>query len=465
MYNQKKSSNFARNFVTMRQFIFILLVLATVLVACEKKEIIETSSENRVNTFAFYEDTLNPGLTQATYKIEHRSDTGLIYCTDSLRFGTRLDSVTPYITYKATPGSAIFYLPNDTIISTGYDTLDLTQRPVYLHVIASDMISERWYKINVYAHQINPDLYVWTKLRDNIFPAQNCETKAFYINNQFALFVNNGLSTQLYTSLDATTWTQSSNTLTGLPTPCHVRDIVQIDNQLYYIANNQLFRSTDLHNWIVTDYSTASFEPINMLLAYNNQAWCVIQDRSTLQLALATIQEDNIIQNTDIIGLNNGYLPSHFPISDFAATAFESSSERPRAMIVGGRNIDGESVNSRWNFEYIPTNNVYRLKDFTISQPTFHTLTGASIIQYDGQLMMFGGIDNDLDWNSTILYSDDEGMHWYLPDTANNQLPLEYQSRQNQSVIVKQNSIYLIGGQSHIASFSDVYRGRLNSLQ
>jgi hypothetical protein len=78
---------------------------------------------------------------------------------------------------------------------------------------------------------------------------------------------------------------------------------------------------------------------------------------------------------------------------------------------------------------------------------------------------MFGGIDNDLEWNSNILYSKDEGMNWYQPDTANNQLPLTYGSRQNQSVIVEQNSIYLIGGQSASQAYSDVYQGYLNSLQ
>ena len=78
---------------------------------------------------------------------------------------------------------------------------------------------------------------------------------------------------------------------------------------------------------------------------------------------------------------------------------------------------------------------------------------------------MFGGIDNDVDWNTDILYSDDEGMNWYQPDTASNQLPTEYKSRQNQSVLIHDNSLYLIGGQSNDQSFSDVYRGRLNSLQ
>ena len=450
----------------MRQLIFTLLTLAIILIACETPTTITPSDENRVQTFTFYEDTLNPGLThKAIYKIEHRTfpDTGLIYCKDSLKFGTRLDSVVPYITYKATPGSATFYLPNDTIISTGYDTLDLTQKPVYLQVLASDMTSERWYRIEVHAHQINPDLYVWTQLKDSIFAKQMCETKALHINGQFVLFVNNGLSTQIYTSHNASDWTLSNQTLNGLPTPCHVRDIVQKDDQLYYINNSQLFRSTDLYNWTETDYSTAAFEPINMLLTYNDQVWCIVQDTTTKQLALATIQNDSIEISTDILIDNN--MLAGFPISDFAATAFESSSERPRAMIVGGRDINGDPVNSRWNFEYIPTDKKYRLKNFTISQPTFHTLTGASIIQYNGQLMMFGGIDNDLDWNSNILYSDDEGMNWYAPDTACNQLPAQYQSRQNQSVIVEQTSIYLIGGQSHTASFSDVYRGRLNSLQ
>jgi hypothetical protein len=466
LYNQKKSSNFAGNLVTMRQLIFTLLTLAIILIACETPTTIPTSEENEVQRFTFYEDTLNPGLTQATYKIKHRTlpDTGLIYCEDSLKFGTHLDSVVPYITYKATPGSATFYLPNDTIISTGYDTLDLTQKPVYLQVLASDMTSERWYRIEVHAHQINPDLYVWEKLVDNIFSPQNCETKAFYINNQFVLYVNNGLSTQVYTSSDAKVWNKA-NTPTGIPTPCFVKDILQHNDTLYYIDKDQLFRSVDQLTWTVTDYSAASFEPINMLLSYHEKAWCIIQDRTTQKLILATIQGDNIEPCTHIRGYNNGVLPDDFPISDFAATAFESSSERPRAMIVGGRDINGKPVNSRWNLEYLPTEKKYRLKNFSISQPTFHTLTGASIIQYNGQLMMFGGIDNDLEWNSNILYSDDEGMNWYVPDTVCNQLPIEYESRQNQSVIVNQKSIYLIGGQSHTASFSDVYRGRLNSLQ
>ena len=79
---------------------------------------------------------------------------------------------------------------------------------------------------------------------------------------------------------------------------------------------------------------------------------------------------------------------------------------------------------------------------------------------------MFGGIDNDMEWRSDILYSDDEGMNWYLPDTTQNKLPNSYVSRQNQSVVVdEQQNIYIIGGQSLETSYSDVYRGYLNELK
>ena len=279
------------------------------------------------------------------------------------------------------------------------------------------------------------------------------------------LFINNGLSTQIFVSSNGENWSTTPIQPVGLPNHCYVKDIVQQEDTLFYIDNYQIFRSTDLTTWTATNYTNAQFKPINMLLTYNKKAWCLIQDSTSQKLALATIQNDSIVPCTNIDGLQDGYLPSKFPTSDFAASTIASSSERPRAMIVGGRNMDGEPVNSRWNLEYITNEDSYRIKDFSISQPSFHTLTGASIVQYNGQLMMFGGIDNDLDWNSDILYSDDEGMHWYVPDTASNQLPKEYQSRQNQSVIVEQNSIYIIGGQSNTTSFSDVYCGRLNSLQ
>ena len=455
-----------RNFEFMRYFWSILLLFTAVLVGCKKESAAETSSDARVNTFTFYTDTLNPGLTEITYKIDHSGDTGRIYCADSLRFGTRLDSVVPYVTYKATPGSATFYLPDTTIVSTGVDTMNFNQSPIYLHVVSSDLSNEQWYKFSIYVHQADPELYTWERLTEKIFEPQNCETKAFLTKSGFVLFVNNGLGTTLYQSKEGKTWTQTASKIPSLPVPCYVRDIVQHNDTLYYIDNGSLYYSTDLLNWTKKDYSSSSAVPVTMLLSYNNHPWCVIQDSTNQQLMLATIQVDSICPLTNIAGTSNGYLPATFPISEFAAVAFEGSSERPRAMVVGGRDYHGNIVNSRWNLEYAP-NSGYRIKDFSISQPEFESLTGVSIIQYAGHLIMFGGINHDLSWRSNILYSIDEGMNWFLPDTAKNQLPSTYDpNRYNQTVLVDDGlNIFIIGGQSNTQSFSDVYRGFLNSAK
>ena len=456
-----------QNFGIMRYILPILLLLCIGLVSCINGETnTATSSEARVATFTFLTDTANPGLTNMTYKVEHRTDTGLIYGVDSLAFGTCLDSVIPSVTYMATPGVVNFVLPDTTIISTGLDTMNFNQIPIYLHVTASDMTTEKWYLIDIAVHKANPDLYVWNCLTENLFTPKavpNCETKAFYIKDVIILYVNNGLSTSIYQSQDGATWKEISTATNTLPVPCHVRDIVQHNDTLYYIDGTCLYKSADLINWTKTDYTTAAFMPVNMLLSYDGQPWCLVEDTTSHRLMLATIANDSIHVCKDIADMPDGFLPTDFPISDFAALEFGSSSERPRAMIVGGRAMNGDVVNSRWNLEYASTTG-YRLKDFSIAQPNFESLLGISIIQYEGQLFMFGGTDNDLTWRSDILYSTDEGMNWQVPDTTNNQLPDSYQSRSHQTVLTDlESNIYIIGGQSSSQSFGDVYRGFLNS--
>lgn len=460
----------------MRRYSYIFVFLLLSLVGCmSNTDTIVTSSETRVQTFTFYEDTTNRGLTEMTYIIEHLSDTGRIYCKDSLPFGTRLDSVVPYVTYKATPALAKYCFPDTVIISTGADTLDFTKHPdsIFLYVLSSDMTQERWYHLDIYAHQSDPYLYVWEQLTDQIFKPQNCKMKVFYGNEKLHLYVNNGFQTQLYQSADGSLWSLVSNAPLGLPSSCSVRDILQCGTSLYYVEDDYLYIKDDTLQWKAIDCSGRDYQLVNMLMAFHDKPWCILQDTVSENLFLGIVQEGDIHPVTSIYGLNNGILPSNFPISDFASLSIKSSSERPRAMVVGGRSLDGTPVNTRWNFEYeTPTNSEnmpsagYRVVDFSIEQPTFHSLTGMSIIQYNDHLIMFGGVDNDMEYRSDILYSDDEGMHWYVPDTAQNRLPETYQSRQQQTVVVdSEDNIYIIGGQTNTQTFSDVYRGYLNSMK
>lgn len=132
---------------------------------------------------------------------------------------------------------------------------------------------------------------------------------------------------------------------------------------------------------------------------------------------------------------------------------------------MGGYDSEGHSLNTRWSMEY-SVQSGYRMTDFTTSQPQFTDLTGASVIDYNHSLLMFGGIDKDMHFlGDTILVSEDEGFTWHNVDTLKNRLPMTYGSRQKQTVVVdKDNFIYVIGGQTQTECHSDIYRGRLNSI-
>ena len=306
---------------------------------------------------------------------------------------------------------------------------------------------------------------MWDTLRlEPITPSQSYESKAFLTQEGFVLFVNNGFATELYQSSNGKDWGQTTQQITTLPVPCMVRDIVQHHDTLYYIDHACLYTSTDFVTWAKKEYGSTSFKPITMLLSYDDIPWCVVQDVATHRLMLGTIVGDSIYPQTNIEGITDGFLPASFPVSEFAALAFKSSSERPRAMIVGGRDIQGNIVNDRWNIERAPGAG-YRLKNFSITQPHFKSLTGVSIIQYNHQLMMFGGLNSDLTWRNHIYYSLDEGMSWNVSDTTKNHLPYTA-NRYNQTVLVDSlKNIYVIGGQSYTQSFSDVYCGYLNAAR
>jgi len=195
------------------------------------------------------------------------------------------------------------------------------------------------------------------------------------------------------------------------------------------------------------------------LLYWNDEIWALV-DNNGYQLATWT---NNQLDTTELRP-DDG----NFPISDFATVAFQSASTRERAMIIGGFAMNGRSLNSRWNLEYskhTPENNGYRLEEFSIDRPEFTTLTGVSVIAYNNQLLLFGGVDKDMKYfGREILISNDEGLIWTAADSTKNQLPSVYQARQKQTAIVRDNHIYLFGGQDSKKTYSDVYKGRLNSI-
>ena len=444
-------------------YIFLIGFLPFMAVSCDldaKDSTNTVYNEALVTAMTFMANDSFPGLKEAKFTIITSTDTGKIYNVDSLRYGTRIDSVIPSLSFNHTPAYTIFYTgvdsTADTIVYTGADTINFTVQPTKLVVMASDKETAKVYEIYVNVHSVDPDLYEWECLTDAVYQADGGENKAVLLNDCLMLYVNNGFQTQLYHSINGSAWS-AGEVVSSLPANCNVRKILEAEGTLYYPDGNQLYTSTDGRNW--TSHSVSGFRILNMLYLFNDSIWG-IAERSDNQLQFCNMAKNGQMQLTGDI------LPENFPVSDYAALPFASASNRKRAMIVGGFDRHGNTLNTRWNVEYLKGKG-YSMTNFSVEQPSFASLTGAAIVRYNNEFHMFGSVsDNNQISDYNQLISTDEGLNWYEPDTAKNSLPASYQNRQKASVFVdeKTHYIYIIGGQNRTQSFADVYRGRLNKL-
>ena len=441
----------------MKQFFSIVTCLALlVLCGCEKnKETTAKSSVAELSGFSFAKNDSMPGLAAAVFTVEERLDTGLVWNKDSIMFGTRLDSVVPRFVFAATPGAASLKTPDTTCVLTGYDTLNFSRLPIYLTIRSQDGTNTKVYEIRPTVHQVDPDLYTWTQICTQIYPADESEQRVVELGDRFIMIANNGFALHAYSSADGESWTDLGEP-TGLPAGTKVRQIISDGTTLYYGEGSAIYSSTDAQTWTSL---AVSYNVVTMLLYWNELVWALTGEENNYELAYL---ENNTLT---LSGLRPGYT---FPVSDFATVCFQSASQRERAMIIGGFADNGLSLNTRWNLEYsrhTPENNGYRLQEFSIDRPSFTSLTGISVIWYNRQLLMFGGVDDQMTYfGREILISEDEGLNWVQADTSKNQLPEVYQARQKQTAIVRDNDVYLFGGQDKTATYSDVYRGHLNSI-
>ena len=443
----------------MKRILYIVTtILSVCMTACSSKS--DSTQVDRsiakLSAFAFAANDSMPGLSAATFTVEERLDTGLVWNKDSILYGTSLKRVVPRFTFAATPDAAYLTL-NDTIHAlTGYDTLDFTKTPIYLTIRSADKSNTKVYEIRATVHQSDPDLYTWTTMTDGVYPKNDSEQRVVELGDDFVMLASDGFSINAWRSADGAAWPSLGET-SGLPAGTKIRQIISDGTTLYYGQDSVLYTSTDAINWTAKPMNGPI---ITMLLYWNERAWLLTtNDQARYELAYI---------DSDTLALSGLQPDGEFPISDFATVTFQSSSLRERAMIIGGFAENGRSLNTRWNFEYsthIKDHNGYRLQEFSIDQQSFSGLTGISVVYYNHQLLLFGGVDETMTYfGRDIRYSIDEGLTWNKADTAKNQLPEAYQARQKQNAIVRDSYIYLFGGQDAETTHSDVYRGRLNSI-
>ena len=461
-----------KNMIRFKTYYLLFALLGLLIVpGCEKKTEVKTpSSETKLTAIVFAANDSFPGLKDAEFKVDFSSDTAIVYNPDSLPVGTRIDSVVATFYFSTNIGYARFWSYLDTTIILTSDTLNFTPQPCYLHVVSEDMKHERDYKIYVNVHTVDPDLYVWSRTREHLIP-QNCDVHAENLRDTVLLFTHDGISTALYRSTDGKEWSGPVQ-VTGLPRGVNIRQICKGKDLLYYAEGQTLYTSLTGAEWTAVDCSGLGLNMQSALFYYNDSVWTLAKDMTTNELWFTTMKEGELPAKQMQIGVLNRYCRTageRFPVSDFSAITFIGQSGRRRAMVMGGYDTEGQPLNSRWNLEWVDTDTTagyYRLENFTIEQPEFSAITGAALVWYDYKMLLFGALENGATITQhPVLESIDEGMNWTVPDSAQNKLPEEFTTRQRQAIVItKDKAILLIGGQNRTTSFTDVWRGKKNSI-
>jgi len=398
---------------------------------------------------------------------------------DSLPFNSRIDSVYPTFSFTSSARSFLHITidqgfkftkgKKDSIQITGKDTVDFLQPQIGVSNFATDGKSYKSYTVKLNVHKIQPELYKWNKVSEDIDSHNATSQKAIIFNDTIFYYLNNGSDAFLYKSTDGKSWAELP--VSGLPVNTSVNDMQLFNGKLYLTqAGDKIYSSSDRRNWTVKTNPDYTYK--SLLFTFQDKLWAIVQSKSVSVNRFAT--------STDgvewIIGEE---IPASFPVSDFASLAFSSRTGKPKVIVLGGHLDNGELSNHCWSTEGLVLNGSIYWVDFNFDNNN-HSLdtlaAGASVIAYDKKLLMFGlRKDKSL---SHFKQSIDEGFSWQIPDSTYNYLPGDFDARSYQSVIVNKprtykstdskaenidsNNILIIGGKTATSVKTDVWKGKLN---
>lgn len=398
---------------------------------------------------------------------------------DSVLFGARINAIKPTFTFKSSSSIQVIF-PNDSIVTlTGKETIDFTHQPLRVRNYAADGTPKEYFvKINV--HQVEPELYVWKKLGENLLPANVISQKTIIRNDSLFHYASNGTDVFLNISTDGKNW--KAKATTGIPATNTLSDLTVYKGKMYFTQDGlNIYSSLDGFNW--TKKSVSEFEFQSLLYKFNKNIWAVVRLLADNTYRFAKSEDG------DIWTVTTYQAPTDFPVRDFSALSFSTRNNVPKVVVLGGYNWNNEYKKNNWSSQD-GVNWINFSSPISISQHQLDTLApGASIINYDNKILMFGSTDKEgSKFPNHYRQSIDEGMSWQKPirrlnglhesefridtikkdskivryDTIYN---VVYEPRNFQSVMVNsQQQIFIVGGKSGSTVLTDVWTGKLNRL-
>jgi hypothetical protein len=442
------------------------------------------SSNPCFTSLTFASNDSIPYISTAVFTLEFDKELNdsVIVNLDSLPYQTRVDSVNPTFAFKSSAGAKLYFSADykykkDSAVITGTDTIDF-RNLVRVKNWASDGLKTKTYPIKVNVHKVEPQLYVWNKMSEDIDSHDATNQKAIVINDIIFYYLNNGTNAYLYKSTTGQVWAEDQ--LTNFPTATSLTDMQLFNGKVFVTGNgDKIYSSSNQKDWTVKVNPDYLFK--SLLFSFDGKLWAVVQSKVDSSYRIASSTDGDV-------WIVKGELPAGFPVRDFAPITYSSRNGKSKVLVLGGYAADNTLLKSSWSSE----DGTYWV-NLSQENKTLDTLdAGASVISYDKKLFVFGRrLDNG---KVHLKRSIDEGLSWQTPDTLYNRLRqvvitkvsdtekdtaiTDLQSRIYQSVVVlkphtynsadskdinlQSNNIFIIGGKTNSGALSDVWKGKLN---
>lgn len=397
---------------------------------------------------------------------------GVIFNKDSIAFGSSLDSVKLNFTFQSTPSSATIQIRyTDTTlhkdinkIIVASDTLNLGSncKEVTIRVVSSDGTAKKSYRILPICHHVDPDKYEWTCVKEQIYADQSGDQQVIQMGDKALLFVANGecvkcWETATHTLAKGGEWQEKS---TNLPAETDVRQIVCADGKLYYGTGEKIWTSEDGSTWTATTLTGKTILATLFRFVTPEGKECAWFYAKNATNDILCYYADGDLQTYKEVAVHS------FPTSGYSSINFLTTSNRKRVMLLGGLSEEGKVLKHLWTLEWSEVTQNITLTDYGTEKLTYPQIVNASAVWYGDMMLLFGAQDGQYEYHDAQVYcSKDEGLHWAALDSKKCQLPERFGKRSKvAATVVDGTDIYLIGGKDNSKTYSDVYHGRLTSI-
>ena len=334
-----------------------------------------------------------------------------IFNADSLPYGTPKNCFVPNITTSS--ASAVeLHVPRknqtDTIIDYlkhSTDSVDFSNGPVKIKVVAADGISSRVYTMDLNVHQVKSDTLVWSRAQQSNLPSSFAipqhQGTAATASAIYCLTSYEGKYCISKASDPAFSWVNSTPSFSFVP---QVESLSATDDKLFVLATDgTLYESADGISWKST---TNKWD--NIYGNYGTELWGSVKtDGKWYRVSYPTGKREAIQEN--------------FPVSNSSQTInFEFDlSLRPQMIMTGGVLASGQYSADTWGYDggtwarISSTPLPAGLKDAVVVPYFVSRFNSANYktTRRSALLAMFGQ-RQDGTLNDTVYVSLDFGLNW-----------------------------------------------------